>query len=100
MHVRVPFKLIIGPADPLLLSGFKFAQVELSAYHSLLEAIALADYSPAPCRGCNLRSPAAFQVRTNRKEDFLELCGCAVSECRVGGTGTAVEGISLAHVDR
>ena len=100
MHVRVPFKLIIGPADPLLLSGFKFAQVELSAYHSVLEAIALADYPTAPCRGCNIRSPAAFQVRTNGKEDFLELCGRAVSECRVGGTGTAVEGISLAHVDR
>ena len=89
---------MIGLADALLLSGFKFAQVELSMYHFVLK-MTLADCLTPSCRGRALRSYAALQVRAYRKEDFLELCGRAVSECRVGRSGTAIEGISLARVD-
>ena len=99
MHVRVHFQLTISLADVLLLSGFKFAQVELSAYHFVL-AFTLTGCLTTSCRGRALRSSATFQIRAHRKEDFLELCSRAVSECRVGRSGTAIEGISLAHVDR
>ena len=84
-----------------MLSGFKLAQVELSPYYLALGSeITLANCLHTPYRGCALRPPAALQVRTYGKEDFLELCGCAISECRAGGTGTSLEGISLARVDR
>ena len=68
-------------------SGFKFAQVEMSACSLIFSSMPRFVLTTRVHRGCALRAAAALQVRTHRKADRMEPRCCAVSHRRQGKPG-------------